>query len=474
MPKVVEDFVLARLADSDFYPEKSRDDRKSIAYALANKLLKEGHLTASEEETLMQFFQVSAPMHIEMQASGQGDLLVFKNAKLAKVETNKNQDEILKEGLQELEATIGGRPIDVEHDHAQNCGVYTAGRAGEDNYLYVDGFIWADRYPDVAMGVQAGTHGLSIDALAAKARCSVCQQEFTAAQQYCEHILNRKSLGSKRTLIGLKAKGGAVTAKPAGSGTNFDSAHIYFVASHDENTLQASWYDQYLEEGETVDDLPASDFADPKGRRFPYKIHGKVIESGWQAAWSAAHGGHTGVADSSAIAKLKRDKPKGVEISSEEHAMNCPHCSKEGGEGAKCSACGKSMQASVIASELADALAKLQAITAEKTELVTAKTRFEAELVAARAELDTARNEMRAAQLQSTMTARRVILAAMKDEDWDKAKDTITKMDEPTFELFSKSLTGGIALTASTSGPAGLRMPDQSLAAGSKTALTLK
>jgi hypothetical protein len=82
---------------------------------------------------------------------------------------------------------------------------------------------------------------------------------------------------------------------------------------------------------------------------------------------------------------------------------------------------------------------------------------------------------MKAAQLQSTLTARRVILAAMKDEDWEKAKETIVKMDEPTFDLFAKSLTGGIALTASTtSGGAGLRMPDQSLAAGSKPPLTLK
>ena len=469
-------FIHDRLIDPEFYPDASSEKRATIAKSLADKLTHEGHLQAAEEDLSTQFFQVSTPMHIEMQASGEGDLLVFKNAKLAKVETNKNQDEILEEGLHELAATIGGRPIDIEHNKSENCGVYTAGRAGEDHYLYVDGFIWADRYPQIAQGIQAGTHGLSVDALAAKARCSLCEREFVAAQQYCEHILNRKSLGSRRTLIGLKAKGGAVTAKPAGTGTNFDSAHIYFVASHDEHALEGSWYDKHLKEGETIDDLPASDFADSKGRRFPYKIHGKVVEEGWQAAWSAAHGGHTGKTDSSAIAKLKRDKPKGVEISEslEEKDMNCPHCGKEGGEGAKCSACGKSMQASVIASELADALSKLQALTAEKTELVAASNQFEAAITKAKADVEASKTELQTVKLQSTMVARRVILAAMKDEDWDKAKETISKMDEPTFDLFSKSLTGGIALTASTSGPAGLRMPDQSLAAGSKTALTLK
>ena len=132
------------------------------------------------------------------------------------------------------------------------------------------------------------------------------------------------------------------------------------------------------------------------------------------------------------------------------------------------------MQASVIASELADALSKLQALTAEKTELVAASNQFEAAITKAKADVEASKTELQTVKLQSTMVARRVILAAMKDEDWDKAKETISKMDEPTFDLFSKSLTGGIALTASTSGPAGLRMPDQSLAAGSKTALTLK
>ncbi len=476
-PEMVK-FIQDRMNDLEFYPEASQDRRRSIATNLAAKLVQEGHLQASDEDLHTQFFQVSTPMQIEMQASGQGDLLVFKNAKLAKVETNKNQDEILDEGLSELAATIGGRPIDVEHDRSQNCGVYTAGRTADDHYLYVDGFVWADRYPEAANGIQSGTHGLSIDAIAARARCSVCEQEFTSAQQYCEHILNRKSLGSKRTLLGLKAKGGAVTAKPAGTGTNFDSAEIYFVASHDENAITGSWYDKYLKEGETVDDLPASDFADSAGKRFPYKIHGKVIEEGWLAAWSAAHGGHTGEADTSAIAKLKRDKPKGVEISEslEESDMKCPHCGKEGGEGAKCTECNKSMQASVIASELADALAKLTALTAEKKDLVEAKSQVEADLKTAQTALVASKEELQAVKLQSTMVARRVQLAAMKDDDWEKAKDTISKMDEPTFELFSKTLTGGIALTASTTGTggAGLRMPDQSLAAGSKPPLTLK
>lgn len=263
--------------------------------------------------------QVTAPEFF-LQATEQGDVLRFTGAILARQETNRNNDEITEAGIDELAATIGGRPIDVEHRTSDNCGVFTAGRTvnvDSRKALSVDGLVWADRYPDTAAGMQAGAHHLSIEAVADKALCSTCGQSFLTAKEYCEHLTHRRQNGTRRTLHGLRAKGGAVTRTPAGTNTKFNPRSIYFVASHEEaNELEAAhWYDKYLKEGETIDDLPSSDFADPEGRRFPYKIHGDVKTEGFRAAWSAAHGGHTGEADESAIAKLKRDKPEGIDIS---------------------------------------------------------------------------------------------------------------------------------------------------------------
>lgn len=37
MPKVLDEFVKDRLADPGFYPDKSQEERESIAWAIANK-----------------------------------------------------------------------------------------------------------------------------------------------------------------------------------------------------------------------------------------------------------------------------------------------------------------------------------------------------------------------------------------------------------------------------------------------------
>lgn len=83
--------------------------------------------------------------------------------------------------------------------------------------------------------------------------------------------------------------------------------------------------------GATRDGLDDGDFAwlsdaykagkesKSEGRKFPYKIHGKVNERGWKAAWNRAHSSpdsaFTGGPSRAAIeAKLKASKPDGVQI----------------------------------------------------------------------------------------------------------------------------------------------------------------
>lgn len=186
-------------------------------------------------------FVQNGALQFDLQAADDGDLLVFRNAILARHETNANNDHIPADEVANLAASIGGRAVDVEHDKVRNCGVFTAGRVVEEDghpALSVDGFIWRDRYPTEAEGVMRGTHKLSVEASAERAECSVCQGVFQASDNYCEHLLARRRYNAVRTVRGLRAKGGAVTRNPAGSRTVFDRQQLYLVASHADPNAQ--------------------------------------------------------------------------------------------------------------------------------------------------------------------------------------------------------------------------------------------
>jgi hypothetical protein len=185
------------------------------------------------------FVQVNKPITFELTASEDGEVLAFKGAILCRAETNLNRDDIDPMGIKDLAKTLVGRAVDVEHNTNENCGVFTAARAVEgDTALSVDGFIWADRYPQEANGVRSGTHALSVEATADQAECSMCNKVFESADVYCEHLNQRSIYGAVRKLRGLHGKGGAVTTNPAGTNTNFNPTQVYFVASHQEGKPQ--------------------------------------------------------------------------------------------------------------------------------------------------------------------------------------------------------------------------------------------
>lgn len=396
------------MADPEFLKDKPEDERRSAAYGVANK-----QLNAALDPIIFSADEEDVVYSMVRSADGAPSMLVFKNAALARAETNLNRDNIDAQGIKELAATIAGWPISLEHQRRQLCGMFTAGRVGKGDVLLVDGAIWAERYPETAQGVLDGSESLSIEARADKADCSICNTRFESADTYCEHLSNRRSNGAVRHLSGLKARGGAITRKPAGTNMRFDPNHIYVVAAHQDEAavpIEASWFGPYLKSGETVGDLPASDFADPEGRRFPYKIHGKVIEAGWVAAWSAAHGGHTGTKDESAIAKLKRDKPSGVNI--KESTMNEDEVSK-------------------IKADLDAALKNITDLDA----VVALRDKAVSDLTAKLAEGDAARLVMLA-------TARRTkVGATLTDEEWTAQKDAILAMPDPVFNLMASKMT---------------------------------
>lgn len=162
-------------------------------------------------------------------------LLYFKNAVLARAETNANKDNIDDDGLNQVASTLPMTAIDLEHRRKQIVGFYTAARVA-DHALYCDGVIFADRFPDEAKGVQDGTYRLSIEAKAENAICSMCNSVFESAQDYCAHLSSQLTSGATRLMRGLTAKGGAITKIPAGTNTGFDPRQIELVASLNEPT----------------------------------------------------------------------------------------------------------------------------------------------------------------------------------------------------------------------------------------------
>lgn len=182
-----------------------------------------------------QFEMVQGPTHVEFEAASAGRLLKFSGARLARAEVNKNSDRITPKGIGELAATVAGTPIDVEHEDLAICGIFTAGLPVEDpvlgTLLEVSGLVHADRYPDIAAGMQSGALSLSIEADGASAGCSICGKAFGSSDAYCEHLKNKFKSGAIRTVEGLTALGGGIVRYPAGNGTDFSNAAIRFVAS---------------------------------------------------------------------------------------------------------------------------------------------------------------------------------------------------------------------------------------------------
>lgn len=232
MPQKVEKLVQKLLADKDFYPELPEDDRKSRAFAIANK-----QLNSSDVEAII-FEQVNSPIEIKIEATENGDVLRFRSAVLARMEINRNGDEITSANITELASTLAGRAVDIDHDRRANVGVITKAEATEDGTaVSIDGILWRDRYPEEVDGVQAGSHHLSVEARARTAICSICNQKFEGSTDYCSHLKNRKSSGAHRSFEGMSGEGAGITPKPAGTKTHFDRSQIFVVASHKEEEI---------------------------------------------------------------------------------------------------------------------------------------------------------------------------------------------------------------------------------------------
>jgi hypothetical protein len=434
----------------------------------------------------MRFNLVKGPTTISFTADSQGRLLRFTGARLARAEENKNRDEITPAGIDELAATVAGSAIDIEHEDRALCGIFTDGRGVDDpelgRVLDVDGLVHADRFPEIAAGMQDGTLALSIEADGKTATCSICKQVFASSDQYCTHLQNKMKSGARRTVEGLTCLGGGIVKYPAGNGTDFSKSNIRFVASHaepdaddrggpsdnDADDLQAGWLQEELPKGQTRGDLDDSDFADPTNRKFPYKVHGKISQRGWMAAWSAAHGSHTGESNKAAIAKLKRDKPAGVNISESETLSlealmkNCPYCNHTLTAAVDaCPNCGKGLTLVAMSTDLGAALAGLTKLGTEKTTLEQAVADLNAKQTTITASLEEAKTQLTAAQTlaasQTEKLRRAAVGARMTDEVWGTKKAHILAMSDEAFAVMLE-LAPAPAAKPDKPAPAGLRI----------------
>ncbi len=240
MPEAVERCVEKLMADPDFKPQEGKT-KKDSAWAVCQ--------TQAQGSIVLEM--ITEPMNFVVAEEKDGEVLRFTNAILVVAETNRNRDTITEEGISEICASLPGRPIDWDHEFTKNVGVFTGARAVklEDTWAAsVDGIIWADRFPQAADGVRNGTLHLSIEARANTAQCSICDGVFGEVVEYCKHLLNKVQSGANRILKGLKAVGGALTPKPAGTGTTFDQSKVYFVANHQEVVVSIQKKDEKVKE----------------------------------------------------------------------------------------------------------------------------------------------------------------------------------------------------------------------------------
>lgn len=307
--------------------------------------------------------------------------LKFRDAVLARAETNKNLDNVNEVGIEELANTIAGTAIDIDHDPAKNVGFYTAGRA-ENNELRVDGVLWLDRCE--ALGVDPkeiveGKYGLSIEAEAQTAKCSICDTTHTNFTSYCNHLRNKMRYGATRFLSQLKAVGGALTKKPAGSGTGFST--MMLVASHEEL------------EGCLDDGMPDS-----------VETKEKVME-----------------AEVEIEVEDKRDEKEEMEAN---YAMMKQECEKLTAELTELKASKEAVETGKVAVE-----AKLAEV---ETQLASANT----EVATLKASLETASNQLKAHREQEVKSM--LVGSVMEESEFEAQKATLVALPNDVLALMAR------------------------------------
>lgn len=410
---------------------------------------------------------VLGSVHLEADADNPR-FLRFHDAVLARAETNANRDDLDEDSIQELAATIGGTPIDVEHDGRKNIGFFTAGRA-ENGALKVDGVAWVDRCAALGIDpadIETGKYRLSIEAEAKTAECSVCHSVHTDISTYCQHLKAKAIHGAKRILRGLKAVGGAITKTPAGSETVFST--IFMVASHQEESETDET--QTVEAVDKREDVSDSDkeraekeygdvkYADEKNKKYPIDTeeHARAALSYFSMPKNS--GKYSPEERKAIMSKIRRAAKKfGVEVSDDENksessmTKECdmddehkPMMEETPEEEKKEEKNETEANYAKMQADLAALSADLEAKKADLANEQTAKTALEAKVTdlearvqTLEAALQTARSEVKASRVA---TLKQQLVGSVMTEDEFKAdEDRLVAMDEATIGLLIKA-----------------------------------
>lgn len=93
---------------------------------------------------------------------------------------------------------------------------------GEDSYIYCEGVIWKNRFPDETEEIRTDFENaelfFSMEAYFTKCRCSACKCVFEAEDDYCEHLEARFNNGVSRILMDCTFTGVAKVTHPADRG----------------------------------------------------------------------------------------------------------------------------------------------------------------------------------------------------------------------------------------------------------------
>lgn len=176
-----------------------------------------------------------------LHGSNLDEVLKFTGAVLCRAEVNTNNDGITRQGVYEIASSIPLKAIDEEHRQEAVVGTFFNGYVSDDGMAALtDGIIYARRFQKVAQGLRDGTKKLSVEAVAEKAVCSVCQGVYSSPRDYCDHLRHG---GAVRWLYGLTATGGAVTDNPAGTDTVFDTQNGLVMIASQMQFEQEPWLD---------------------------------------------------------------------------------------------------------------------------------------------------------------------------------------------------------------------------------------
>ena len=455
---------------------KPHDTRKE-----ATDHLKALYSNVSDANELAMEFNSIASATIHFEADTQNPrLLHFKDFVLARPETNKNRDGVDEQGIKELANTISGMPIDYNHDGRKNVGFFTAGRVGQDGELRTDGAIWLDRCQDNDVDPQdvlKGIYGMSIEADAATAECSICHKIFASANDYCEHlqvqgndngVRSRLKHGSIRFMRGLRALGGAFTKNPAGSNTGSDSlSGIVFAASHQEVSMD----DIELNASETVDlwihnilvaaiekrkDVSDADkkraeseygdveYADEKNKKYP--LDKEHIHAAWSYINMPKNAAKYSSDELATIKnKIKRAAKKfGMEISEdkkknkENAAMDAEDKNKKSEDGQEPDEDDKDkkdMKANyeAVQKQLTEMAAKLDTANQEKAAAEQKLQAAEQQLVEANKQLEAANNTLKEHRVQSLRAT--LVGSVMDEAAFESDKDMLLTLPQKAIEL---------------------------------------